>query len=217
MPIKFNEVCNEIVEDIENLTENIINLLESVTDSYFNFDKEMAKSSIIKLNNLYKRVHTLESKTVKVLCLYRPVSKDLRFIIVIFIYIRVIEHIIINLMKICRITIKSDYNFDRNNNYLRNMRELIKKMLKLSYLGITNNNIEVVDEIYKIHKKIEKIYYKELHREMMKLVFKDVFNIAFVNELTTVGKYLERIENYITDFRNDIYFFTTGQKVSLDA
>ncbi|WP_456472731.1 phosphate signaling complex PhoU family protein [Methanocaldococcus sp.] len=207
----MGKIDNRIVE----ISNKVKNQLNKSVDIYRSSNRELAKAHIIKNKNIIEELEDLEYYIIKVLCLYRPVSKDLRKLIVALKFVNLLDNINENTIKILNLLINSEFNFNREISYFKDMNHYINVMFNLAIKGYIKEDIGAVNELYNIHKKVEKIYYQDFQRYIARKIFENTLNIALANELTNVGKYLERCENGINSFRKDIYFLITGKKFLL--
>ncbi len=214
MPKKFKDIINDIDKKVEFLGNVVVKNLNLSVEGYCSSKEELCNLVISKNDEIIKNLESLEMYAVKALCLYRPVSKDLRKLLTIIKLCSMLEKIEECAVKISLVLLNSKFNFDRNDKYIRKMSSLTNDIILLTISSYINEDIDKINEIYIIHKNIEKIFYEEFQRYLARKIFEDVFNVAIVNELTNVGKYLERCENSANDFRKEIYFLVTGKKMT---
>ncbi len=127
MPNKFEEIIKDIDNDVIKLSEQIIQNLTLSINSYMESKKEMCYLAISNSKNIINNLEKLENKVIKTLCLYRPVSKDLRKILVLIKLILMLEKVLESSIKISERLLQSKYNFNRKNSYLLEMLNLTKK------------------------------------------------------------------------------------------
>lgn len=134
MPKKFDDIVNEMDRKIELLGEEIIKNLNLSVEGYCTNKKDICNLVIYKNNNIIKNLESLEMYSVKALCLYRPVSKDLRKLLTIIKLCSMLEKIEECAVKISFVLLNSKFNFDRNDKYIKRMASLTEEIIYWVFL-----------------------------------------------------------------------------------
>ncbi len=176
-------------------------------------DKEIAQKVIDGDEKIDELEVELEEDCLKILALYQPVAKDLRFVVVVLKINNDLERIgdiAANIAE--RAIYLTEHGKTQIPEKLDTMAEKTKKMIEMSLKALIDKDIALAKEVIKRDDEID-----NLNREMYELVYNEIReNIANLKtrvHILSASRYLERIADHTTNIAEDIIYMLNGEIV----
>ncbi len=213
MPKKFEELMDEIENDILEMADLCIDQTEQAIKVFIEGNKEEAKKIRKRDTAIDLLELKIEDKVIKALALYQPVSGQLRELITSLKISSKLEKVGDNAAKICKIILKSEYNGKRENELLIVMKDYLIMMIKNAMVAYKNKDEQLARDVYHMDKKLDNLY-EQLYRSMIsKILENPTKNLTLATEIIFAGKYLERSGNIVASIGDRIVYMITGERI----
>ena len=215
-------MSNPLQKSLENLNRLFLNYCTEVeqnvhlaVQSFMKTESNNVQVVIEKDKEIDQMEVAIEEECLKIMAIYQPLAKDLRFIVGILKMNNDLERIgdlAVNIVKKVTIFSDRDTNLSQQEGayFLPEMIEKVLNMLKKSLDSFTNQDPELAREVCKIDDEVD-----DLKNEMKVLVLNKMKespeNIKELTSILTNSRNLERIADLSTNIAEDVIYIIEGE------
>jgi len=207
-----------LLREIENLKKKIIalgvmvkNMIEKAMYSLEERNKELAEEVIEEDKKIDEKEVELEEECLKVLALYQPVAKDLRFIVAVMKINNDMERIgdlAVNIAERAAYLAtqpKIEIPFD-----LKQMTKEATSMLKKSLDAFVNSDVMLALEVCKTDDVVDE-YNREMFYCIQDEIRRDISKMELLIHILMISRHLERIADLATNIAEDVVYMVEGE------
>ena len=214
-------MSNPLQKSLENLNRLFLNYCTEVeqnvhlaVQSFMKTESNNVQVVIEKDKEIDQMEVAIEEECLKIMAIYQPLAKDLRFIVGILKMNNDLERIgdlAVNIVKKVTIFSDRDTNLSQQEGayFLPEMIEKVLNMLKKSLDSFTNQDPELAREVCKIDDEVD-----DLKNEMKVLVLNkmkdDSDKIHILSSILRNSYHLERIADLSTNIAEDVIYLVEG-------
>ncbi len=174
-------------------------------------DVEKAKIVIKRDHTVDEREIDIEEECLKILALYQPVAKDLRYVVACLKLNNDLERIGDLAKKIAKNAIKlSTHGVTEIPVDFTKIEEKTKEMLRNSIESLINKNSSEALQVCQADDEVDDLE-DELKEILKAMIMKDPANAEVYISLLGVARNLERIADYSTNIAEDVIYLVNGE------
>ena len=204
--------------EIENLKKLILSLGAIVEEqiqramlSLERRDTELADEVIIKDREVDSLEILIEEECLKILALYQPVAKELRFVIAVLKMNNDLERmgdLASNIAKRVRYLSKKE-KIDLISEF-RVVSEKVQMMVKKSLDALVNTDVMLAREVLAADDEIDRLT-KQMLKRTINAIEKDSERTKEYFSIRSISKNLERIADSATNIAEDVVYLCSGE------
>lgn len=207
-------------KDIEALKNKIITMggeaedrVYKATLSLINRDKNLAKDVIKADKDVDQMEVDIEEHCLKILALYQPVAKDLRFIIAVLKINNDLERVGDLAVNIAErgLFLASHPEFDLFYD-IETMAIKVEKMLTGSIDCLVHLDAQKAHQIRAEDDEVD-AYNREMYQQATEILAETPEHISFVLQAVSAGRHLERIADHATNIAEDVIYLVDAEIV----
>jgi phosphate transport system protein len=197
-------------QSLVNLSTLIEETVEKATRVFREMDTEGAKALIEADSIIDKMEIKVEEECLKLLALYQPVAKDLRFIVTVLKINNDLERIgdlASNIAK-CALFLSQKPKLDTQFHF----SEIISKaqvMLRKSIDSLVNMNTKLAFEVCLTDDEVDRLKNQQ-HDAIIARIKEQPEEIEVMVKFLSVSRYLERIADHATNIAEDVIYCVDG-------
>ena len=180
-------------------------------------DREKAKEIVaqdIKVNEMEERIIELG---LKLIATQQPVAKDLRRIIAAFRIANDLERMGDLALDVAKAVIKIEGDsLIKPIIDIPRMGELVGNMTYEAIQSFVNENVDLAYKMAKDDDHVDALY-SQMLSELVLLMMENPRNIAQAQQLSFVGRYIERFGDHATNIGESVIYLVTGKRPDLNA
>jgi phosphate transport system protein len=195
-----------VEEQIQRSVIALIRRDEALADEVVKRDREIDSLEIV-----------IEEECLKILALYQPVAKELRFVIAVLKMNNDLERmgdLASNIAKRAKFLSKRE----KMNliNDLENTATLVQNMVKKSLDALVNTDVKIAKEVCQADDEVDK-QTREMIFKTIEEIEKDPRKTEDCFDIRSISKNLERIADSATNIAEDVIYMCTGEIVRHQA
>ena len=214
-------MSNPLQKSLENLNRLFLNYCTEVeqnvhlaVQTFMKTDPNNVQVVIAKDKEIDQMEVAIEEECLKIMAIYQPLAKDLRFIVGILKMNNDLERIgdlAVNIVKKVIVFSDRDTSLSQHDGvyFLPEMIEKVLDMLKKSLDSFTNQDPELAREVCKIDDEVD-----NLKNEMKVLVLNKMKDnsdkIHILSSILRISYHLERIADLSTNIAEDVIYLVEG-------
>lgn len=174
-------------------------------------DRSLAEEVINKDKEIDSLEIVVEEECLKILALYQPVAKELRFVVAVLKMNNDLERmgdLAANIAK------RASYLSTKEKldvvSDLKNPSQKTQQMVKKSLDALVNTDIILAKEVMQTDDAVDEMT-KELLKKTIKLIEKNPKRTNELFSIRTISKNLERIADSATNIAEDVIYLCTGE------
>jgi len=203
--------------EVENLKKKVLYLdavveetLQRSINALKNRDEKLAKEVLEKDSEIDHLEVELEEDCLKILALYQPVAKDLRFIVGILKINNDLERIGDLACNVAERAFDLSYRdkFDIPFDF-QGMASHVQEMLHVSIDAMISSNAELAYEVIAMDEKVD-IIYREMYPKLEATSYDCPEKLDILLQWVSVSRNLERIADHATNIAEDVIYMLKG-------
>lgn len=200
-------------QKVMHLTAMVEENLKLAVQSVISRDPDMAKSVVLRDEEIDRLEVELEEDCLKILALHQPVAIDLRFIVAAMKINSDLERIgdlAVNIAELTPELAGADIRvvpFD-----LDAMLSLALEMVQKSADALVEMSPEMALAVCKMDDKLDELYH-EANEIIVKKIMADNSNTSYFIGLRDIARHLERIGDHSTNIAEDVIYMVNGEIV----
>lgn len=207
--------------ELENLRQEVIQmgsateeLVKQTIEAIIHNDKHLAKSVILKDDEIDAIEIEIEKKCVSLIAHQQPIASDLRLIMSILKMVTDLERIADHCEDICNYSLKiEDKVWDHENAYQRHIEKMglnVQKMLKQTLDSFVQKDVAKIKLICEYDDKIDSEFARIWNEIISEMVERKEF-ISDGADYIMIIKYFERIADHTTNIAEWLIYNITGE------
>lgn len=206
--------------EIENLKAEILTLgalveeqIRKAMTALDKRDSELAEEVILGDKKIDEFEIHIEEECLKILALYQPVARELRFVVTVLKMNNDLERIgdlAANIAKRARFLSKRD-KIDLVAKFAL-VATKVQSMVKRALESLVNTDMEVAREVISADDEIDKLT-KQLLKETIKATEQNCHYVKEYFSIRSISKNLERIADSATNIAEDVIYLCSGEIV----
>jgi phosphate transport system protein len=206
--------------EIENLKAQILKLgilvEEQIQNSIIALEKrdiELAEKVILRDKEIDAFEIHIEEECLKILALYQPVAKELRFVITVLKMNNDLERmgdLSANIARRAKFLSKRD-KIDLVSEFVF-VATKVQSMVKKSLESLVNTDMELAREVISADDEIDNLT-KQLLKKTIGAIEKDCHYVKEYFSIRSISKNLERIADSATNIAEDVIYLCSGEIV----
>lgn len=204
--------------EIENLKKLILSLGAIVEEqiqhsmlSLERWDSDLADEVISRDKEVDSLEILIEEECLKILALYQPVAKELRFVVAVLKMNNDLERmgdLASNIAKRSRYLSKKD-KFELLNDF-RDVSEKVQMMVKKSLDALVNTDVQLAREVLIADDEVDFLT-KQMLKRTINAIEKDPKRTKEYFSIRSISKNLERIADSATNIAEDVVYLCSGE------
>ena len=213
MTLQFNREVEKLKTRLLTLGSLVEQAVRQAAAAIKSGDKMLAKSVIENDNEIDSLEVDIEEDCLKILALYQPVAKDLRYIVSILKINSDLERIGDLAIKIAKHaeTIDPKVKVELRPDYIDMARE-VEIMLKKCLDCVVNMDAPIANSVRLMDDKIDKLN-KDIRTQILAKITGNPENIDSFLQILSIPRYLERIADHAVNIAEDVIYTTQGRIV----
>jgi len=206
--------------EIENLKKLILSLGAIVEEQIQRSllaverrDTDLAEEVIAKDREVDSLEIVIEEECLKILALYQPVAKELRFVVAVLKMNNDLERmgdLAANIAKRARFLAKKD-KIDLIEDFSK-IGDKVQNMVKKSLDALVNTDIQLAKEVIAADDEVDKLT-KHMLKRTINSIEKDPDRTKDYFSVRSISKNLERIADSATNIAEDVVYLCSGEIV----
>ena len=206
----FDAELKKLRNELMNMTDLIEKAVSKAVKSFIVNDRSMAESVIKNDIDIDKIDLEIEENCLKLIALYQPAGKDLRFITM-SMQIRIdLERIGDLAVDICDETMKLDKKDINFTDDLKILYEKSIKMVKDAVSSFISRDPELAKEVWNSDDAVDALNSKIIDNSIKHMV-EHGKNIKSLTSLIAVSRCLERVADHATNVAEDVVYMYKGE------
>lgn len=214
---EFDQSLDQLNQWLVEMGEMVETAVKDSIVALSNLDVEKANQIIaydLKVNEKEERIIELG---LKLIATQQPVAKDLRRIIAAFRIANDLERMADLAIDVAEtVLIIEEDTLIKPIVDLKQMGEIVGNMTYEAIQSFVNENVDLAYKMAKDDDQVDELYGKVL-RELVILMEKDAKNIAQAQQLSFVGRYIERYGDHATNIGESVIYLVTGKRPDLNT
>lgn len=215
---QFEEDLAKLHHQFYEMGRMVSTAVDKSVKSFIRHDKEIAQGVIdddVKINEAELQ---LEKKSLEMIALQQPVTKDLRIIITVMKAVSDLERIGDHAVSIAKSTIrvKGETRILEVEEKISEMSDSVKILLEEVMAAYIENDEEKAREIAKKDKAVNQ-HFSEIYKMSIEEMKKNPETIVGGTDYLQVAGFLERIGDYVTNICEWIVYLQTGKILELNT
>ncbi len=208
---RFNREIDHLKQRILQLGALVENAFMSALESVRDHSGELARSVIEKDRVIDLAEVDLEEDCLKLLALYQPVARDLRFVVAVLKINNDLERIgdlAVNIAERAVFLSESPrigFPFDFSG-----MSSKTSQMLRQSLDALSTGDIELAREVCRMDDEVDRIN-RLMYEQVHEAIRKNPERADSLIQILGISRSIERIADHATDIAEDVVYMTTGE------
>jgi len=211
--LSFRKRMKELRSDLEEMGDLALITYKNAISTLFNYDDELAKEVVDNGEKIDKMNYFLENKTMSVIAAEQPVAKDLRFIessLKVGSHLKRMSYLAVNITEVAR-HLKDEEVPEKPMGDIKEMADLVEKMVKKSITSFLNEDIELSRELHRDDDAVDDLFDKAL-QDITASIFDEKDSINYMVYLLFLARFLERIADRSESIGDRTIFMITCEK-----
>ena len=212
----------KFVEELEKLKSDVVvmanlskEMLKDSIDAVKKSDIVMAENVIRQRKDIREFDYKIEDDALRLIALYQPVAKDLRFIIATLKMNTYLTRIGIYSKDISRdikeISINKD--FPRLKSVCI-MGDIVLGMLDDAIKSFEKEDLTLIENMWKRDDNVDDMFHSIL-RECISYMVENPKSISYYTHYMLISRYLERCGDHVCKISEKIHYMITGERISI--
>ena len=215
MPEKFQKALNELKVALEEMGHHARDMLLDGVESLKERNTDLANEVLDRKDRLYYFDNHIEEKTLKVLTLYQPMAKDLRFLGGILKMITYFTRIGRYGYDIAKVTLEiKDMPHVKKLIDIPNMAKMAASMIDDDLEAFRTGNTDLLKDFTERDDFLDEERYS-IFRECLTYMMEDPRTITRCTHYVMVARYLERCGDHACKIAEKINYIETGEFVEI--
>lgn len=214
---EFDQSLDQLNQWLVEMGEMVENAINDAVKALSTLDREKAKLIVaedIKINEMEERIIELG---LKLIATQQPVAKDLRRIIAAFRIANDLERMGDLALDVAKAVSKIEGDvLIKPIIDIPRMGEVVGNMTYEAIQSFVNENVDLAYKMAKDDDQVDALYSQVL-RELLLLMMENPRNIAQAQQLSFVGRYIERFGDHATNIGESVIYLVTGKRPDLNA
>lgn len=214
---EFDQSLNQLNQWLVDMGEMVERAINDAVKALSTLDREQAKiivSADYKINDMEEQIIELG---LKLIATQQPVAKDLRRIIAAFRIANDLERMGDLALDVAKAVIKIEGDtLIKPIIDIPRMGEIVGNMTFEAIQSFVNENVDLAYKMAKDDDQVDDLYSQVL-RELLLLMMENPRNIAQAQQLSFVGRYIERFGDHATNIGESVIYLVTGKRPDLNA
>ncbi len=210
MSVLLNKEISRLKKSILHLSTVVEENVRTAVESISKKDIELAKSVILKDNDIDRMEIDIEEECLKILALHQPVAADLRYVIACMKMNNDLERIgdlAVNIAK--RVKHLTEDGRDMLLVDFTPMMDRTRHMLKQALDSLINMDMDKALQVLNDDDEID-LYNKNIHSELKAMIKNNPAHVEYYLNLLSVSRHLERIGDYATNIAEEVIYMVKG-------
>ena len=211
--LSFRKRMKELRNDLKEMGDLTLVTYKNAISTLFNYDEELAKEVADNGEKIDKMNYFLENKTMSVIAAEQPVAKDLRFIessLKVGSHLKRMSYLAVNITEVAR-HLKDEEVPEKPMGDIKEMADLVEKMVKKSITSFLNEDIELSRELHRDDDAVDDLFDKAL-QDITASIFDEKDSINYMVYLLFLARFLERIADRSESIGDRTIFMITCEK-----
>ncbi len=213
MPLQFNREIEKLKIRIVKLGSLVEQSVQKAVFAIKTGDDGLAQAVINGDTEIDHMEVDIEEDCLKILALYQPVAKDLRFIISVLKMNSDLERIGDLAVKIAKhaTTIDPNVKIKLCPDYI-DMAFCVEDMLKKSLDSVVNMDARLAEDVRSMDDHVDSLN-REIRSQILANITREPENSDGFIEILSIPRYLERIADHAVNIAEDVIYTTQGKIV----
>lgn len=199
---RLMDLCNQVLEQVDQAVQSFMQLSRPVAEQVIEQDRRVDMQEI-----------ELEEECLKILALYQPVARDLRFIVCALKMNNDLERIGDLAVNIARKTLSlCKRNPGELPGVLSEMCSSVQKMLRDSLQALVQSDSALAKSVLRRDSDVDQMK-RAVRRWAEDLIRRDVEQLTPALAIMAAGRNLERIADHATNLAEDVIYLVEGEIV----
>lgn len=212
----------KFVEELEKLKSDVVvmanlskEMLKESIDAVKKSDIVMAENVIRQRKDIREFDYKIEDDALRLIALYQPVAKDLRFIIATLKMNTYLTRIGIYSKDISRDIkeISMNKDFPRLKSVCI-MGDIVLGMLDDSIKSFEKEDLTLIENMWKRDDNVDDMFHSIL-RECISYMVENPKSISYYTHYMLISRYLERCGDHVCKISEKIHYMITGERISI--
>lgn len=212
---KFVEELEKLKADVVEMGNLSRDMLKESIDAIKKSDIIMAENVIRQRKDIREYDYRIEDDALRLIALYQPVAKDLRFIIATLKMNTYLTRIGIYSKDISRdikeISLTKD--FPRLKSVCI-MGDIVLGMLDDAIKAFEKEDITIIDSMWKRDDNVDDLFHSIL-RECISYMIENPKSISYYTHYMLIARYLERCGDHVCKISEKIHYMVTGERITI--
>lgn len=212
---KFVEELEQLKSDVVEMATLSKEMLKESIDAVKKSDIVMAEKVIQQRKDIRNFDYKIEDDALRLIALYQPVAKDLRFIIATLKMNTYLTRIGIYSKDISR-DIK-EISINKEFKRLKSvcvMGDIVLEMLDDVINAFKTEDLTIIDDIWKRDDTVDDLFHSIL-RECISYMVENPKSISYYTHYMLIARYLERCGDHVCKISEKIHYMVTGERISI--
>ncbi|HOC78451.1 MAG TPA: phosphate signaling complex protein PhoU [Methanofastidiosum sp.] len=212
---KFVEELEQLKSDVVKMAKLSKEMLNESTDALKNSDIVIAEKVIQQRKDIRDFDYKIEDDALRLIALYQPVARDLRFIIATLKMNTYLTRIGIYSKDISKDIKEISLNkeFPRLNSVCV-MADIVLEMLDDAIKAFETEDLKIIDTLWKRDDDVDHLFHTIL-RECISYMVENPKTISYYTHYMLIARYLERCGDHICKISEKIHYMVTGERISI--
>ena len=212
---KFVEELEQLKSDVVKMAKLSKEMLNESTDALKKSDIVIAEKVIQQRKDIRDFDYKIEDDALRLIALYQPVARDLRFIIATLKMNTYLTRIGIYSKDISKDIKEISLNkeFPRLNSVCV-MADIVLEMLDDAIKAFETEDLKIIDTLWKRDDDVDHLFHTIL-RECISYMVENPKTISYYPHYMLIARYLERCGDHICKISEKIHYMVTGERISI--
>ncbi|HNZ87033.1 MAG TPA: phosphate signaling complex protein PhoU [Methanofastidiosum sp.] len=212
---KFVEELEQLKSDVVKMAKLSKEMLNESTDALKKSDIVIAEKVIQQRKDIRDFDYKIEDDALRLIALYQPVARDLRFIIATLKMNTYLTRIGIYSKDISKDIKEISLNkeFPRLNSVCV-MADIVLEMLDDAIKAFETEDLKIIDTLWKRDDDVDHLFHTIL-RECISYMVENPKTISYYTHYMLIARYLERCGDHICKISEKIHYMVTGERISI--
>ncbi|MBP7819763.1 MAG: phosphate signaling complex protein PhoU [Candidatus Methanofastidiosum sp.] len=212
---KFVEELEQLKSDVVKMAKLSKEMLNESTDALKKSDIVIAEKVIQQRKDIRDFDYKIENDALRLIALYQPVARDLRFIIATLKMNTYLTRIGIYSKDISKDIKEISLNkeFPRLNSVCV-MADIVLEMLDDAIKAFETEDLKIIDTLWKRDDDVDHLFHTIL-RECISYMVENPKTISYYTHYMLIARYLERCGDHICKISEKIHYMVTGERISI--
>jgi len=212
---KFVEELEQLKSDVVKMAKLSKEMLNESTDALKKSDIVIAEKVIQQRKDIRDFDYKIEDDALRLIALYQPVARDLRFIIATLKMNTYLTRIGIYSKDISKDIKEISLNkeFPRLNSVCV-MADIVLEMLDDAIKAFETEDLKIIDTLWKRDDDVDHLFHTILP-ECISYMVENPKTISYYTHYMLIARYLERCGDHICKISEKIHYMVTGERISI--
>ncbi len=211
MTVHFQRELKKVKQNILFLGGMVERNLYNAIDALDKVDVKLAREVIKGDVEIDKKEVEIEEECLKIIALYQPLARDLRFITAVIKINNDLERVGDEATNIARRVIEiSKCSFKSPPVRYIEMGERSREMLKISLDSLVNLDLDLAYKVCMMDDELDRIN-RENYKYVKKAIQENKSNGGVILDLLLVSRHLERVGDHATNIAEEVIYMIEGK------